>query len=198
MSKLLNQEPIFIDPEAIMNKEIAKKKDEQMKNKIIERQRRDKKDYAKWIEDKSRVNQINKLYDVDNSRNAVPIEVFLTYDAHPDAKVTSDTQTGLKPIEERSLRLFPIAKDLKTGIIYRIPDHLCSLQINEEAMKWDEIRATQPSLEERMQRPPTFLWGCDLVWASQRFSIDPFSITTSPQKYYTFLVPETALLLPIK
>lgn len=178
---------ILVDPITMFN--LNKKQQEEDKNKVIQRELNDSKDYKAWVKNNHRVEAFNKRFTLLEKSNHIIAEVFLTYDG-TRGSILDDTVTGLTPLQDGTLQLFPIVKDLATGTIYSVSSLYALHAKNEEAIfNWDAVRAGRPSLEETHPRPPEYIWGFDQYFSGERFDLDPLSKKRTPQRYYTFAIP---------
>ena len=96
-------------------------------------------------------------------------------------------------MQEVTLLLFPFVKNLADGRIYIIADYLAIKSYNEYAAKWDEKRASMPSIEGIIPRPPDYTFGVDMEWDTLRFKVNKFS-AKNVDDMYTFIVPNSALI----
>lgn len=181
---------ILLDPITEFNQQT--KLAEKAKNDAIDRMKNDQKLFKKWCKDDTRVQQFTSKYkDFQNSHHEHVVEVFITY---PEKKgnLIFDTATGLTPSQEADLRLYPFVKDMHTGKVYGVSRYYSENHYNEEQIAtWEAIRAEKPSFT--VPRPPEYFYGFDRAFNNKRFDPNPFSLKMTPERYYTFMIPQIVL-----
>lgn len=189
MSSPLQTVPILVDPATEAAMQI--KQEQKLKEQATLRLKEDEKLYKKWLTNNARVNQFKKLHGPmhEENRFETVVEVFLTYDRDMQSRLKHvQTISGLPPAQEATMLLYPRVKDLYTGKVYSVRPDLAVYADNESARLWDNQRASEPNLEERIPRPPDKLWGFDNAWGANRFKINPFNLNMTPEDNYTFII----------
>jgi hypothetical protein len=152
-----------------------------------------------WKKDTSRVDEFNKFH--ESVSGLVPCEFFCTY---PKSKVTdlanADTENGLglSANQQNEFMLYSVVKNLISGEVYSVANHLSDYGPNPDHEVWSKKVQDNPALKETVPEPPVGIYGCEHLFHQHRFQIDPLMADMSPQAYYTFLLPESTLLTKYK
>ena len=119
-------------------------------------------------------------------------------------EVHSDTIIVSKKLEQKSIRIYPIAKILsdsdtyKAGDIVEVPDNIIISVRNPQYNHHLEIVKEKPSLlrSPEYQIPPKYLNNLD-NWKPYLYIIDKFKENLETEDAYTFLIPDIFIVRKI-
>jgi len=147
---------------------------------------------------KKRVNLFNKHHSINPARDIVAVEFFVTYPKEKDTDLAGLSSLGINATQESNMILYPIVKDLHTGTLHSVADHLSMMSPNPDYEPWVEKAAGSPQFKEAVPKPPQMMYGCEMQFAQHRFELIKLDPEMTPQSYYTFMVPSSVLLTELK
>lgn len=136
----------------------------------------------------------------------VLIEPYIYYPEYSESHIQNSEKSGglslLTATQETKLTLLPFVKVIwsskespySVGDIYIVHDRYTSKTMNPDYLEWNKLRAEKPRLENMIPMPPRILLGFDELH-QYRYIIDKFKRKLEFMDYYTFLIPETGIIL---